>query len=107
MPYCPECRYEYRPAVERCPDCDTELVDRLPEAKPKFIDEGLVCVARYPFEEPAQTARLKLESYGIQAVLENEIMSQTDLILVFADGGVRLMVREGEAETARKVLESE
>jgi len=30
MPYCPVCRMEYRPGVERCPDCDVPLVDELP-----------------------------------------------------------------------------
>lgn len=26
MPYCPKCRYEYKPEVEICPDCGEELV---------------------------------------------------------------------------------
>ena len=32
MPYCPECRFEYRAGIRQCPDCGAELVDRLPEA---------------------------------------------------------------------------
>ena len=38
MPYCPECRFEYRAGVRECPDCGAELVERLPEEpepKPK------------------------------------------------------------------------
>ncbi|MCP4632045.1 MAG: hypothetical protein GY855_03890 [candidate division Zixibacteria bacterium] len=31
MPYCPNCRYEYKIGVRICPDCDEELVDFLPE----------------------------------------------------------------------------
>jgi hypothetical protein len=30
MPYCPECRYEYRSSVAECPDCAAPLVDALP-----------------------------------------------------------------------------
>lgn len=30
MPYCPECRYEYRTDVFECPDCDAPLVEALP-----------------------------------------------------------------------------
>jgi hypothetical protein len=30
MPYCPECRYEYRDGVTRCADCDSGLVEALP-----------------------------------------------------------------------------
>jgi hypothetical protein len=29
--FCPECKAEYRPGFTRCSDCDTDLVDRLPE----------------------------------------------------------------------------
>jgi hypothetical protein len=31
MPFCPNCRYEYKPGVATCPDCGAELVDSLPE----------------------------------------------------------------------------
>src|ERR1051326_8873996 len=30
MPYCPDCRYEYRAGIPECPDCNAGLVDRLP-----------------------------------------------------------------------------
>lgn len=31
MPYCPKCKYEYRPGIEICPDCDERLVYSLPD----------------------------------------------------------------------------
>jgi hypothetical protein len=31
MPYCPKCKYEYRPGIEYCPDCDERLVYSLPD----------------------------------------------------------------------------
>lgn len=31
MAYCPKCRYEYLEGIEKCPDCDAELVAELPE----------------------------------------------------------------------------
>src|SRR4051794_28513267 len=30
MPYCPDCRYEYRAGIPECPDCNTRLVEALP-----------------------------------------------------------------------------
>ncbi len=30
MPFCPNCRYEYLPEVEKCPDCGSGLVNELP-----------------------------------------------------------------------------
>jgi predicted amidophosphoribosyltransferase len=29
MPFCPQCRYEYRAGLRQCPDCGAELVDEL------------------------------------------------------------------------------
>jgi hypothetical protein len=31
MPYCPKCKYEYRPGIEYCPDCHERLVYSLPD----------------------------------------------------------------------------
>ena len=31
MPYCPECRYEYQNTVSECPDCESPLVEALPD----------------------------------------------------------------------------
>jgi len=33
MPYCPKCRYEYKPTVEICPDCGKRLVAKPSETK--------------------------------------------------------------------------
>jgi hypothetical protein len=30
--FCPECKAEYRPGFTRCSDCDTNLVEQLPES---------------------------------------------------------------------------
>ncbi len=31
MPFCPKCKYEYVASVSKCPDCNENLVDSLPE----------------------------------------------------------------------------
>lgn len=104
MPYCPNCKYEYRPDIEICPDCNAELVAELPEEKePEWVD--LVEVASFPFEIQAQEARMLLESHKIPSVIKNEKMAQTDIILAFADGGVKVMVRREDYSEALKVLE--
>lgn len=30
MPFCPKCRYEYRPEISECPDCNEKLVSSMP-----------------------------------------------------------------------------
>lgn len=32
MPWCPECKTEYRPEIDRCADCGAELVEQEPAA---------------------------------------------------------------------------
>ena len=32
MPFCPQCRYEYRAGVPDCPDCDEPLIEALPRS---------------------------------------------------------------------------
>jgi hypothetical protein len=53
MPFCPTCRYEYKPGILTCPDCETPLVESLPEpaVPPEGGDasnsyEGWVALAR-------------------------------------------------------------
>jgi hypothetical protein len=39
--FCPKCSYEYREGFYVCPDCNIELVDKLPEKQLKIIEEVL------------------------------------------------------------------
>jgi hypothetical protein len=50
MPFCPKCKYEYKPEIRICPDCNEELVNNLteeePEEEPEFDEEvelALLC----------------------------------------------------------------
>ena len=106
MPYCPECRYDYTEGIEECPDCREKLVDVLPDL-PDPAGDDLVCVASYPHQATAQTAWIRLVSYGISSAVINETVSQVHPGVVFADGGVRVMVREADLVRARAALESE
>ena len=37
-----KCSYEYREGFYVCPDCNANLVDKLPEQKPGIIETALV-----------------------------------------------------------------
>jgi hypothetical protein len=36
--FCPKCRFEYKPEVTKCPDCEVWLVSTLPEEQPNPND---------------------------------------------------------------------
>jgi len=47
--FCPNCKYEYKPAIEKCPDCGAELVEKLPEPVSRVEEESkfvFLCTAQ-------------------------------------------------------------
>jgi hypothetical protein len=37
--FCPNCKYDYKPGIEKCPDCGADLVEKLEEPKPTVEKE--------------------------------------------------------------------
>ena len=73
MPYCPECKTEYREGIKICSDCGIELVDALPEdVLPDFEDLELIYTTDEYYK--AEMIRSNLESAGIDVT----ILSQKD-----------------------------
>lgn len=107
MSFCPSCKYEYIPGITTCPDCDVELVEKLPEEEPKQETDpsGLVAIADYHYAIEAETDKLKLDSAGIDSCITNEIT--TPLIPTNALGTIRIMVRDEDAQKALEVLSQE
>lgn len=74
MPWCPKCKTEYRKGIRRCSDCDTELVDTLPEE--------LVCILTLP-EETALDLLAYYEYLGVDySILEFDKASGQYQVLV-------------------------
>jgi hypothetical protein len=109
MPFCPKCKYEYRPDIKTCPDCDVALVDNLPEeasaGEPPVAFPDPVCVGSYMLLAQAQMAKFRLESMGIGAVLSNEIISRTTEYAVGIAEGIKVFVAEADAARAVEILE--
>ena len=74
MPFCPKCRYEYRPGFVRCNDCDVDLVEALSEENEQ-LNRGkldLVILASFPDPMGAQMFQELLESNGIDSMLQSD-----------------------------------
>lgn len=46
MPYCPQCRAEFRQGFTRCAECEEYLVDHLDQVKPKMDDSSMMTYLR-------------------------------------------------------------
>jgi hypothetical protein len=58
MPFCPECRTEYRPGFDRCADCGAVLVERLEPERHEAPAGALLLATRDPDLLPAVTSAL-------------------------------------------------
>ena len=71
MPFCPQCRSEYRPDVARCPECDATLVKELPPAPEMIWDpRKWVTVEESGDESAARILEGFLAEAGLQVRLQ-------------------------------------
>lgn len=110
MPFCPDCRYEYRVGVTTCADCGSELVDKLDpnvhHGKPDLVAVGTVMSS-----SQAELGRGALENEGINAVVVSTSFTAygkwldfvASLNLTNSEGNV-VLVDPSKTEEARLIL---
>jgi hypothetical protein len=106
MPYCPSCKCEYVEGITRCPDCDTDLVDKLPEehrVSEPVIDEELVCVLSTPNPVTADIVKDMLEAAGITVMYQPGMTYYGQVVDSAMD--IHLYVFKSRAEEAEKLIE--
>lgn len=99
--FCPNCKYEYNVGIRVCPDCDTKLVEKLPEEKNEpSIDESKTV-------EVFQTSDRSILSFAKSILEENDILS-----IISPPIGIRgsaavyqIFVNENEVDKARELLD--
>lgn len=106
MPFCPACQAEYAPGVERCHDCEIDLVESL-EAPPEAeAQEPGTLVTIATFEAPLKASLLasRLETSGIQCFIADAETVGMYQLLTSAVGGVKVQIREQDAPRAAYVI---
>jgi hypothetical protein len=108
VPFCPQCRDEFREGFDVCADCGVALVEELPPARARAsaarVADAQVPLARYRTEAEAQMWAGLLQSNGIPAVL---VPLRPRKRLQTGQVPHALWVREEDAEPARQLLEGE
>lgn len=64
MPWCPECRSEYREGFTHCADCNAKLIEENPQVQEDFMNEHIEWVFLQNFSES--------ETYIVETFLEVE-----------------------------------
>jgi len=103
MPFCPECKYEYRVTTKTCPECKVDLVDQLEEMPTSSEDYAEVYMVSNRME--ADVVASILEEAGVAFLIRDLRMFP-----VLPDLGGRrarlwVAVPKSQEEQARKVLE--
>ncbi len=105
MPYCVDCGGEYEPGVDRCPDCDSPLVETMPPDNPD-ADPGASLVEVYssPGDTEALIIKGLLESEGIICSLSSDVPHSVLPIEIDGLGAVRISVADTDAERATEII---
>ncbi len=103
MPYCPECRDEYVVGIERCPDCEADLVDDLSSvpspAGPDMAGEVEV-VSSHEEESTAAAAAALLLGMSIPA----RVREAAQAVEAATASGWDVEVPNEYVESARRIL---
>ncbi len=71
MPYCPNCRFEYKEGVNKCPDCGADIVNELPKEKPPQ-EPNFVPLRNLPSRMYAQMLQEALNNKGIPSMIKGD-----------------------------------
>lgn len=111
MPYCPECRDEYREGFTVCADCGAALVEDLPPDAPAEPPEegagthgGWDQVAETGQVYEAELMALRLREAGFEVQVVDQTFQQEPMPDVRNLAVVRVLVPTGRAAEARRVL---
>ncbi|KPL00556.1 MAG: hypothetical protein AMJ91_04150 [candidate division Zixibacteria bacterium SM23_73_3] len=104
MPYCPQCRFEYKKGMKKCPDCGAPLVDKLEKESPQGIN--YVPLRTLPSRLYAEMLQDSLKKEGIPSIIKSD-----DIAITFPSHGttsavpVSIWVPKDKAERSAEIAD--
>lgn len=107
MPFCPNCKYEYRGDVAKCPDCDVDLVAELPidVETESYSEEEFVPVFSAGDNSEAEVVKGVLLDAGIPVIEQADTGFWPVPTIMGVPGEEILTVPTSRLEEAQKVIE--
>lgn len=107
MPFCPQCKLEYRPGKQRCSDCGASLTAEAPKAPVQLRGQPAVRLCRLPDASAGDIVKAALAEAGIPAFVQRHGPITGELSRV-TDGLTEdcaiVLVPEDRLEEARRIL---
>ncbi len=114
MPFCPLCKAEYSAGTKRCPDCEVDLVEELPEeadleevGEEEEVPEGLMLLYHTKNKVYAEFLKETLENSDIPCYLSSSGTFLEEGLGYVAEGkgGYRIYVPEDRYEESVAIKE--
>jgi hypothetical protein len=114
MPFCPLCKAEYGAGTKRCPDCETDLVEELPEeadlggsGTDEDVPEDWVLLYSTRNKVYAEFLKETLENSNIPCYLRSSgsFFEEGLGYVTKGKGGYKIYVPEDKQEEARAIRE--
>lgn len=106
--FCPVCEAEYEPGYTRCPDDETELVERLTPENKLHDDSEASMVPLHSVGSPAEAEMVQdiLQQNGIRVAVQSGGMDALSPLLSATSDGSVILVDERDYEQARELYAS-
>ncbi len=106
--FCPTCEAEYEPGITRCPDDETELVDRLTPENTGRDDSEARFVPLFKLGSPAEAEMVNdiFSKNGIRSVIKSGGADAFSPLLSATSQGAEVFVDERDSDRATELYEA-
>jgi len=106
--FCPNCKYEYKEGIKKCPDCGADLVDALEEEEDGGMPDAEVAeLCEVKDEIESDVIRGMLMDKGIHSFLRSNLLPNSRVTLHFFNpkGFGTIIINKEDLEKGKEILQ--